>query len=339
MTRALSLFAMLTLCGFAAAACNSPSTTGSATTDETPDPTETPEETPNPTATPTPAPASVIRFVAFGDTGSGSEGQYSVASAINAKCQADGCDFGMILGDNFYNTGVESPTDPQFATKFEQPYGGLGFPIYVVLGNHDYGGDGAGWEFGKGANQVAYAQTHPMFVLPAEYYAFDEGDATFLALGTNLIMWDQNNDEQAQYMNTVLAGSNRPWKIGFGHHPYLSNGKHGNAGEYDGVPWAPIANGAKVKEFFDDHLCDQLDLYLSGHDHSRQILPGTTSCPMTFVVSGAGAKTTDILGSNPNAFQKDTLGFAYIVVSEEKIVIEMLDGAGVLEYTHELLPN
>lgn len=337
MKRAAALFAMLTFVGLVAASCNSGNTTSAATGEETPDPTSTPEETPDPTATPTPV-SNVLRFVAFGDTGSGNEDQYTVAAAINAKCQADGCDFGMLLGDNFYNTGVESPDDPQFVTKFEQPYGGLGFPIYVTLGNHDYGGDGAGWDFTKGANQVAYAQTHPMFVLPAEYYAFDEGPAAFLALGTNLIMWNQANDEQAAYFHTFLAGSQAPWKIAFGHHPYLSNGKHGNAGDYDGVGWIPIAGGDYVKDWFEDNLCGKIDLYISGHDHSRQILPGNDACDATFVVSGAGAKTTELPGSNPSVFQKDTIGFAYVIVSDEKIVIEMLDGAGQVEFTHEILP-
>ena len=32
--------------------------------------------------------------------------------------------------------------------------GATSCPIYFVLGNHDYGGDGAGWEFGKGAFEI-----------------------------------------------------------------------------------------------------------------------------------------------------------------------------------------
>ncbi len=304
----------------------------------TPTPSGTPTSTPTPTATPTPQ-QNALRIIALGDTGTGSSDQYLVAAGVAAKCAASGCDFGFLLGDNFYNTGVTGPDDVQFEDKFQGPYGELGFPFYVVLGNHDYGGDGAGYEFDKGAHYLAYAQAHDNFILPAEYYSFEEGPATILAPGTNLVFWDRDGaiGVQGDYYKTVLDGSSRPWRIVFGHHPYLSNGKHGNAGEYDGVPWLPIANGANVKKLFDDYLCGRVDLYVSGHDHSRQVLPGTTSCPATFVVSGAGAKVTELPGTNPNLWQANTLGFTYLVITDEKITIEMLDPAGNVEFSHEIL--
>ena len=55
----------------------------------------------------------------------------------------------QLLGDNIYDSGVTSVTDPQWQTKFEIPYMGVNLPFYVVLGNHDYGGNGAGTEFDK----------------------------------------------------------------------------------------------------------------------------------------------------------------------------------------------
>ena len=317
------------------AACNTGGVSSGGATGETPTPDETPTETA--TATPTPSNNHEIRFVALGDTGNGYDDQYGVASAMSQKCAADGCDFGLLLGDNFYNSGVTSPTDPQFVDKFEQPYGGLPFPFYISLGNHDYGGDGAGYEFDRGAHQVAYSQTHPQFILPAEYYSFKETPATFLALGTNLIFWDNADamNVQGEFFSNVLDGSQEPWRIAFGHHPYLSNGKHGNAGTYDGVPeWIPIAHGKNVKEFFEATLCGRIDLYIAGHDHSRQILPGNDTCPGTFVVSGAGAKTTEILGSNPNHWQADTKGFTYFIVTDETITIQMIDEAGTLNFEH-----
>lgn len=336
MKRIVGLVSVLVL---SAVACNEGNVNSGATEEETPA-TETPTGTETPSVTPTPvADLHEVRFVALGDTGNGYDDQYPVASAMAQKCAQDGCDFGLLLGDNFYNTGVTSPTDPQFYGKFEQPYGGLVFPFYVVLGNHDYGGDGAGYEFDKGAHQVAYAQTHPQFVLPAEYYTFKEDAAAFLALGTNLIFWD-NQDAvatQGDFFSTVLDGSEEPWKIVIGHHPYVSNGKHGNAGEYDGVSWIPIANGENVKQFFEESLCGRIDLYISGHDHSRQILPGTAACDATFVVTGAGAKTTDLPGTGPSLFQKDTTGFTYFIVNDEKIVIQMIDAAGALEFEHTIL--
>ena len=85
----------------------------------------------------------------MGDTGKGNTGQQDVANAVARKCAASGCDFVQLLGDNIYESGVTSVTDAQWQTKFEKPYMGISQPFYVVLGNHDYGGNGAGNEFDK----------------------------------------------------------------------------------------------------------------------------------------------------------------------------------------------
>lgn len=311
-------------------------TGGPVTPGQPPDSTATPPVNPTPDATP--QPAKVVRFIAIGDTGTGEADQYGVAAAIEGKCALDGCDFGLLLGDNFYPSGVDGVDDPQWSIKLEEPYANLDFPFYVTLGNHDYGGDGAGYEFELGQIQVAYAQESEKWTLPSEYYHFEEGAGTFLALGTNLIFWDYSDavSEQGAYFSQALSQSTQPWKIAFGHHPYVSNGKHGNAGSYEGFPFLPVANGASVKSFFDQYLCGKVDLYICGHDHSRQVLPGPASCPGTFVVSGAGAKTTELPGSNPALFEKSSEGFAYFVLGENSLVIEMYDMSGALDYTTEL---
>ena len=85
----------------------------------------------------------MLRFAALGDTGKGNTGQQNMANALAAKCLADGCDFVQLLGDNFYDSGVSSPTDSLFNTYFEVPYAAVTAPFWAVLGNHDYGGGGA----------------------------------------------------------------------------------------------------------------------------------------------------------------------------------------------------
>ncbi len=62
------------------------------------------------------------------------------------KCATDGCDFVQLLGDNIYDSGVGSTSDALWQSNFELPYAELDLPFWVVLGNHDYGGDGAGTE-------------------------------------------------------------------------------------------------------------------------------------------------------------------------------------------------
>lgn len=107
-------------------------------------------------AQPAAAPASV-RFFAMGDQGTGDPDQGNVARAVFELCQRSGCDFGLLLGDNFYPSGVESTSDPQWQAKFEKPYADLlaaGIPFYAVLGNHD---TDEGRDWGRADHQVAYS--------------------------------------------------------------------------------------------------------------------------------------------------------------------------------------
>lgn len=276
-----------------------------------------------------------LRFVAMGDTGKGNQGQKDVAAAIAAHCAARGCDFVQLLGDNIYDSGVTSVDDPQWQTKFEEPYRVVSQPFYAVLGNHDYGGGGAGTEFGKGAFEVAYTAKSMKWKMPASHYRRTVGNVDMFGLDTNLMMFNREIDKQKASLAGWLASSTVTWKIGFGHHPYLSNGKHGNAGNYDGLWFVPIAGGQGVKKFFDDNVCGKVDLYISGHDHSRQWL--TDTCRGTeLAVSGAGASGTDLPGRNKNRFQSKELGFLYVTIVGRTLTAEFIDKTGKTEFTRTL---
>ena len=77
------------------------------------------------------------RFIALGDMGTGRPGQFEVAAAMVDRANRDGLDFILTLGDNVYENGVVSDSDPQWETKFVQPYGdpALDVPFYPTLGN------------------------------------------------------------------------------------------------------------------------------------------------------------------------------------------------------------
>lgn len=282
-----------------------------------------------------------VRFVAMGDTGKGcpspTDGQCVVAAAIKKKCDTDGCDFAVLLGDNIYDSGVATVDDVQLQTKFEQPYAALNFPFYVVLGNHDYGSNGAGLEYARGQVEVDYTQKSTKWKMPARVYRHAVSNVEFFAMDTQQQLLG-NDAQQKTDMKAWMAASTARWKIGLGHHPYLSNGPHGNAGNYDGLGFLPgiiPAAGKNIKAFFDDTVCGKVDLYMSGHDHSRQWMQDT--CNGTeLVVSGGGASTTELKGSNPSRFQKDTIGFLYVVVQGKTLTAEFIDGAGTVEFTRTL---
>jgi hypothetical protein len=290
------------------------------------------------TSTTVPA-MGLVRFVAMGDTGKGDASQYQVAGAVAAKCAASGCDFVQLLGDNIYNNGVDSVADGQWNEKFELPYAALPYEFFAILGNHDYGGDGAGYEVNRALVQVAYTAVSTKWRMPATYYQRVVGHVAFFALDSNAQMWSPGDPtrDAAQRADVAawLAASGAPWKISLGHHPYLSNGPHGNAGEYDGLPFIPITNGAGVKDFMDDVVCGNVDVHIAAHDHSLQWLEPT--CAGTeLIVSGGGSSTTALEGSNPTRFQAESTGFLYVAIDGDTFTGEFIDASGTTLFSRSI---
>jgi tartrate-resistant acid phosphatase type 5 len=285
----------------------------------------------------------VVRFVVLGDTGEGNEDQFAVADAIVAVCEQKGCDFGVLTGDNFYDSGVSGVDDPQWQTKFEEPYADITFPMFAVLGNHDYGGNGIGVDFDtdKPDYQVQYTQVSNLWTMPARYYSNKQGPAEFWFLDTNQVMTDPINgdsEDQQDWLTAGIAASTAPWKFAFGHHPYISNGDHGNAGSYEnleGIP-LPFVTGDSVKEFMEEAVCGQIDVYICGHDHNIQWLEA--KCGTEFIVSGSGSKANTLSGNNPNHFQAgETEGFIWLEVSDTSFTGVFYDKTGKELYSRVVM--
>jgi hypothetical protein len=278
---------------------------------------------------------NVVRFVAVGDVGKGNDGQREVAAAIAQKCATAGCDFVQLLGDNIYPSGVSSTTDSAWETIFVQPYAAINLPFWVVLGNHDYGGNGAGYEFGKGKNEVDYTLVSTKWKLPSAYWHRVAGGLVeMIGLDTNMQMYGMDGQQKSD-VRGWLAVSTAKWKIVFGHHPYLSNGPHGNAGAYDGLPLVPVTNGANVKSFLDDVVCGKADVYISGHDHVIEWM--TETCQGTeLITAGTGAESTELKGSNATRYQGLELGFLYAVVTSTSFTGELVDKTGRTLYARTI---
>ncbi len=286
-------------------------------------------------------PSSPVRFVVLGDGGKGNPGQYAVAQAVKTVCEArrdrdgPGCVFALYLGDNIYDEGVESPTDPQFQSKFEQPYADLDFPFLVVLGNHDYGSTSlAGW---RAEPQVLYSEHSSKWTLPARYYQAAVGPHRFVGLDTNALLlqgvWGES--EQAAWLQQATSAPTLGWTIAFGHHPYRSNGQHGNAGNYEGLAWLPVVRGSGVEGFFADRVCGNVDLYFSGHDHNLQWLEPT--CGTHFIVSGAAARTTPLerRDHNPVLFEDDQHpGFVWVELRGDSMTGVFYDQEAQVLFEH-----
>ncbi len=276
---------------------------------------------------------AIVRFVAVGDTGKGNDAQRNVGQGIATICAARGCDFVVLLGDNFYPTGVSSTTDPQWESAFVEPYKNVQAPFYAVLGNHDYGGNGSGTEFDRGQHQVDYSKVNSKWRMPAAHYRWSLGPAEFFVADTNRSMFRVDGDARESFAQWLPA-STASWKIAFGHHPHKSNGRHGNAGEYDGLPLVPIANGSGVKRFVEDHVCGLANVYICGHDHSMQWLKTTCSREKSAIntellVSGAGASYTGYRDPQNEAhWQGEGIGFLYVTIDAQKLHGIFFDASG-----------
>lgn len=268
----------------------------------------------------------------MGDTGKGNQGQYDVADAIAQKCAIDGCDFVQLLGDNIYDSGVTSTTDSDWQDKFEMPYANVNLPFWVVMGNHDYGGEGAGFDFGRGKHEIDYTQVSTKWKLPAAFYKHTEKHVDFFGLDTNLAMFYLADNQKTDVAGWVAA-STAQWKIAFGHHPYYSNGPHGNAGSYEGLPFIPIANGAGVKDLLDYVVCGNVDVYICGHDHSMQWIMPKCGGSTHLIVSGAGASTSELKSNTFTYFETLDIGFMYFVIEDNVLTGQIINAAGQVLYT------
>jgi hypothetical protein len=301
----------------------------------------------------TPPPAKRVRFIAMGDTGKGNADQRKVAVAIRDLCAAKGCDFVLMLGDNIYDEGVDSVTDTDWQLKFEMPYSDINLPFYVALGNHDYGGKlivdvpGIGNEWERGKVEVDYTQVSTKWNMPATHYTFTWGHVGFIVLDTNSIIWDnKTHGDQAAWLPTAMMEvAGKDWLFVAGHHPYLSNGTHGNAGDYDapelaGIPIPnplPIQDGENVKDFFEDNVCGLgAQVYFAGHDHSRQWLDEPTQlCGTQMIISGAGASTTELKDRGNQSFYEDATkpGFMYVDIDGDTFTGTFYDRDGAMDFT------
>jgi hypothetical protein len=115
----------------------------------------------------------------------------------------------------------------------------------------------------------------------------------------------------------------------------LSNGPHGNAGSYDGLPFVPVANGANVKSFLEDNMCGKADVYISGHDHVIEWL--TETCSGTeLITAGTGAESTELKGSNATRYQSLELGFLYVVITDTTFTGEFVGKNGQTLFTRTI---
>ena len=238
-----------------------------------------------------------------------------------------GSSFTISTGDNFYENGVESATDPQWTTSFEEVYThpALRSRWYAVLGNHDYRG--------LPQAQLDRATASPRWFMPARYYKASPipfVDLFFLdtsplvhsyrervhsRIAANVA--SQDVGAQLTWLDEALAKSTAAWKIVVGHHTIRSGGsEHGDTPEM-----VALINPILIKH--------RVPVYLNGHEHDLQHIMRDG---IDYICSGAGSEVRPTGVTAGTRFALSRSGFAVFRIERDALHLEFRDFAGTPVY-------
>eukprot|EP00662_Eupelagonemidae_sp_cell21_P018598 gene18598-59587_t len=107
--------------------------------------------------------AADLSFVAVGDWGNNAPGEYACAEGMGIVAANISADFSVMLGDNFYSSGIHEPQDgPDGLFRINKTFEEH-IPFYAVAGNHDHRGNVSA--------QIAYSQHYnTRWTYPSWYY-------------------------------------------------------------------------------------------------------------------------------------------------------------------------
>lgn len=258
-------------------------------------------------------PNDEVNLILFGDFGNGKPTQKTTAAAMTSYVERTRKQFnaGLTVGDNFY-VKMTTVDDWQFQSLFEDMYDArvINFPVYLATGNHDYErAEGNKTKVDLAREWTAKWPTSRL-KMPARWYRVDlpTGDAplvTALMLDSSMpkltkAEWEQ----QKRWIAGQLESSPARWKIACAHHPFYSNGSHGDNPIMQ-KEWGPI--------FRDGGL----DFYVGGHDHDLQHLE-MKEWPFSFIQAGGGGQpVTDMRIDRRGPFSRKLHGFVHAEFRED----------------------
>lgn len=250
-----------------------------------------------------------------------------VSTAMKNFCNGQQvCDFGVMLGDNIYPSGLTLGADGfddnlRLQHMFADPLGDLvispeSYRTYSTLGNHDWETSRAG-----GFAQIDYLENAEEFYMDGPFYSVKppgaNGDIELFVIDTSMMLAsttvyeDYLDDNGAEVVTDVIAEpdyfvqplseaekqmpvwleqalkmSTAKWKIVVAHHPIWSSSG------------SKFEQARALRQLILPAMCRYADVYLVGHDHTLEIhtddcsaaLGEATSLPLVQVVSGAAAK-------------------------------------------------
>jgi acid phosphatase len=285
------------------------------------------------------APTATLNFLIVGDWGrNGTNHQREVAAEMGKTADRLGSRCVISVGDNFYENGVQSSTDPQWRSSFEDIYTArsLQVPWYVALGNHDYRG--------VPQAQVDYAKTSARWRMPSRYYkvaGVDMGaphldlffidtsplvhkyrDQVHSVIAENVA--SQDVAAQVRWLDEQLGRSEAAWKLVIGHHTIHSGGSgHGDTPETL-LLIEPLLRKHRVRA------------YINGHDHDLQHI---RRGGVDYVCCGAGSEVRPVQAVAGTMFCAARSGFAALRSEADSLSFEFRDFTGASLYQASIPPG
>ena len=203
--------------------------------------------------------AEPFRFIAMGDTGSGSSAQQRVSDQMWQWMQSHPFQLALMLGDNIYgNTEITGGGNPRyFHEKFDLQYERLrekGVVFHASIGNHDMQTNHAQGEIDdKRRFGILGPDGYYTFNSPAQYNVKGKPLVAFFALNSELK--GDKMTQQVEWLKEQLGKSDAVWKVVFLHHPlYTVRGQH--------------APALVLRGLIEDSLRqNHVQLILAGHNH------------------------------------------------------------------------
>ncbi len=253
---------------------------------------------------PLPTSTAPVRFMAFGDSGSGTADQMAL------RDQMFDVPYDLIVhtGDIAYESGTIAQFEDNVFAVYNELFKSVAF--FPASGNHEYETLGA-------------APFREVFALPGDsgerWYSYDWGRVHFVALDT-----EADYETQIAWLDRDLAANQLPWTIIYMHRPPYSSGEHGSDLRLRKL-LAPVAERHDVQ------------LVLSGHDHSFERTKPQAG--VTYVVTGGGGRgTRDVGTSDFTAFSEAVIHFVYVEVGLDELVLHAIDATGI-EFDSVVVPR
>lgn len=265
-----------------------------------------------------------IRFIAFGDSGIGSNTQALLAETMAKESP----DVIVHTGDLIYPAGAEK----DYLPNFFRPYKSLLATTFFMpsLGNHDVATD-------RGApllRQFILPENGPAGIEAERNYWFDYGPARFVALDSNL---DANGGAMkhaemksvvADWLRKTLTDCDATWRIVFFHHPFYTGSAH------------TAESSAYVKDAYLDAIeAAGVDVVLCGHNHLYERI-GTMRADnvvgpgegVLYITTGAGgAQRYEEKPDAPNyvqAFNDGEFSFTRVDLTPTTLTLQQVGESG-----------